>query len=31
MDTQQHLRLLQITYAAQLADSVRRYGEAGIL
>jgi hypothetical protein len=31
MDTQQHLRLLQVTYAAQLADSVRRYGEAGIL
>lgn len=31
MDTQQHLRLLQIIYAAQLADSVRRYGQAGIL
>ena len=31
MDTQQHLRLLQITYAAQLADSVRQYGRAGIL
>jgi hypothetical protein len=31
MDTQQHIRLLQITYAAQLADTVRRYGQAGIL
>ncbi len=31
MDTQQHLRLLQITYAAQLADAVRHYGQAGIL
>jgi hypothetical protein len=31
MDTQQHLRLLQITYAAQLADAVRQYGQAGIL
>jgi hypothetical protein len=31
MDTQQHIRLLQITYAAQLADAVRQYGQAGIL
>jgi hypothetical protein len=31
MDAQQHLRLLQIAYAAQLADTVRRYGQAGIL
>ena len=31
MDTQQHLRLLQIMYAAQLADAVRQYGQAGIL
>jgi hypothetical protein len=31
MDTQQHIRILQITYAAQLADSVKRYGQAGIL
>ncbi len=31
MDTQQHLRLLQLTYAAQLADAVRQYGQAGIL
>lgn len=31
MDIQQHLRLLQITYAAQLADAVRQYGRAGIL
>lgn len=31
MDTQQHIRLLQTAYAGQLADTVRRYGEAGIL
>jgi len=31
MDTQQHLRLLQITYAAQLADAIRQYGRVGIL
>ena len=31
MDTGQHIRLLQITYAAQLADAVRQYGQAGIL
>ena len=31
MDTRQHLRLLQVTYAAQLADAVTRYGQAGIL
>jgi hypothetical protein len=31
MDTAQHIRLLQLTYAAQLADATRHYGLAGIL
>jgi hypothetical protein len=31
METADHIRLLQLTYAAQLADSVLRYERAGIL
>ena len=31
MDTAQHLRILQLTYAAQLADAVVQYGRAGVL
>ncbi len=31
MDSTQHIRLLQFTYAAQLADATRQYGLAGIL
>jgi hypothetical protein len=31
MDDAQHIRILQYTYAAQLADSVSRYAGAGIL
>lgn len=31
MDTAQHIRILQFTYAAQLADATVRYGRAGIL
>jgi hypothetical protein len=31
MDAARHIRLLQLTYAAQLADAVRQYGRAGIL
>lgn len=31
MDATQHIRLLQTTYAAQLADATVQYGRAGIL
>jgi hypothetical protein len=31
MDSAEHIRILQFTYAAQLADTVARYGRAGIL
>lgn len=31
MDAQAHIRMLQQAYAAQLADTVVRYGQAGIL
>lgn len=31
MEPKQHIRILQLTYAAQLADSVEQYGRAGVL
>jgi hypothetical protein len=31
MEPTQHIRILQLTYAAQLADSVLRYERAGVL
>ncbi len=31
MDSAQHIRLLQLTYAAQLADAATQYGRAGII
>jgi hypothetical protein len=31
MDPAQHIRILQLTYAAQLADSVVQYEKAGVL
>ena len=31
MEAAQHIRILQLTYAAQLADSVRQYENAGVL
>lgn len=31
MDSAQHIRILQMTYAAQLADAATQYGRAGII